>query len=88
MGEVYIFPVQEKSFQRAYILEENIHLGEGSRILVDLVFKKHEAILTKIVKKDVNGNITQVEYTIPFLNSDDPFKYGKAKFSYIIKSLS
>lgn len=71
---------------KAYLsYEEASKLQIGSEIVVEIIYRKHSATLTRILARDENKNIKIVEYVIPFLNSDDPLKIGQAEFIYKIE---
>ncbi len=95
MGEVIKFPtiqtsspqetVSEKSVQ-AFLFEGFPNITIGGEIVVEVCGKKYSGIVTDILQRDKNNNITKIAYNIPFLNSNDPFKFGEAKFTYKIET--
>lgn len=63
-----------------------LHIVVGGEIVVEVYEKKHKGIVTTIIQKDKNNNVTIIAYTIPFLSGDDPLKFGEAKFTYSTKT--
>jgi hypothetical protein len=73
--------VRGKSVQ-ACLLQGSQNFAVGSEIVLEVFGKKYQAILTSIVERDTNNNITKIAYSVPFLNGDDPLKFGEADFTY------
>lgn len=61
-------------------------ITDGSEVVIELFDRKYKGVITSILQKDKNNNITKITYTIPFLESDDPFKFGEASFTYKVET--
>ncbi len=70
----------------ACLSEGDPYITIGGEVVIELCGKKHKGIVTDILQKDKNNNVIKVAYTIPFLNGDDPLKFGEAEFKYILKN--
>lgn len=97
MSEIIKFPTIQKSASldtvnknvgvsiNAYFFEDSPNIYIGGEIVVVICGKKHKGVVTGILQKDKNNNITKVAYSIPFLSGDDSLKFGEANFAYKIK---
>jgi len=70
---------------KAFFSEGSPKIVVGEDIVVEVFGKKYKGIISKVLERDKSNNITKILYMIPFLNGDDPFKFGEADFYYIIK---
>lgn len=70
----------------ACLSEGNPYVVTGGEVVIEMCGKKHKGIVTDILQKDKNNNVTKIAYTIPFLNGNDPLKFGEAEFKYILKN--
>ena len=97
MGEVIKFPTTRKPASvetggnnsetagnpiKACLFECIQNITIGGEVVVHVYGKKHKGIVTTILQRDENNNITKIAYTIPFLSGDDPLKFGEADFTY------
>ena len=74
---------EEGTVAKACLFEGAPSVVIGGEIVVEIYGRKYRGIvLNKFTK---GGNITQVSYDIPFLNGDDPLKFGVADFTYDIE---
>lgn len=69
----------------ACLSEGNPYIVTGGEVVIEICGKKYKGTVTEILQKDKNNNVTKIAYTIPFLNSGDPLKFGEAEFKYIIE---
>ena len=75
-----------KEIARAYLFESNPRIAAGNEIIVEILGRKFLGIAIDILQKDLNNNVIKISYNIPFLEGDDPFKFGEADFIYSIKN--
>lgn len=71
---------------KAFLFEDSPKIFIGGEIVVEILGRKYIGAVTDISQRDSNNNITKIVYTIPFLDGDDPFKFGEADFIYSIKN--
>lgn len=57
----------------------------GGEVVLELCGKKYKGTVIEILQRDENNNVTKISYSIPFLNGDDPLKFGEADFTYNTK---
>ena len=97
MGEVIKFPINQKPVSaevfkvgnspiKSCLFKGAPQLVIGGEVVIEVSGKKHKGIVTAILQKDINNNVTKITYTIPFLDGDDPLKFGEADFTYDIKT--
>ena len=74
---------EEGTVAKACLFEGAPNVAIGGEIVVEIYGRKYKGIVTNIIK---NGrNISKVGYNIPFLNGDDPLKFGVADFTYDVE---
>lgn len=67
---------------QACLCEDSPKIITGGEIVVHVYGKKCKGIVTNILQRDNNYNVTKIAHTIPFLSGDDPLKFGEANFTY------
>lgn len=82
-----ILEFKKKANIKAFLSESSPRIVIGGEIIIEVLNKKYNGIVTEILQRDANNNITRIAYNIPFLNSNDPFKFGEANFTYSIKKI-
>ena len=75
----------QKKIVKAFLSESSPSITVGGEIVVEVYGKKYKGVVTDILQRDKNNNIAKIAYTIPFLNSDDPFKFGETNLTYSLK---
>lgn len=75
-----------KNIANAYLSEDHPFIAVGNEIIVEVGGRKHKATVTKILSRDGSNNVSTISYCIPFLNGDDPLKFGEANFKYKIET--
>ena len=73
----------EGSVAKACLFEGAPNVRIGGEIVVEIYGKKYKGVVTNIIKD--GRNISKVAYNIPFLNSDDPLKFGEANCTYDVE---
>lgn len=70
---------------KACLFEGAPTITVGGEVVVEVCERKYKGIVTDILQRDENNNVTRIAYSISFLNGDDPFKFGEADFIYKIE---
>lgn len=76
----------KKKKLKACLFEGSPSVVIGGEVIVELFGKRHIGVVTSILQKDKNNNVTKIAYSIPFLSGDDPFKFGEADFTYNVET--
>ncbi len=71
---------------KAYLFEGNPRIATGNEVVVEIFGRKFLGITIDILQRDSNNNVIKISYNIPFLEGDDPFKFGEADFIYKIET--
>lgn len=71
---------------KACLFEGSPSVVVGGEVVVELFGKRYIGIVTGILQKDKNNNVTKIAYIIPTLSGDDPFKFGDADFTYNVET--
>jgi hypothetical protein len=69
----------------AYFSRQSPKALVGGEVVIKILGASHKGVITNILDRDENGNITKIEYVVPHLNADDPYKFGTAHFVYKIE---
>lgn len=86
LESVNVLEFKKKEVVRAYLFEGNPRIAEGNEIIVEILGKKFLGIAIDILQRDSSNNVVKISYNVPFLEGDDPFKFGEASFTYKIET--
>jgi len=70
---------------KACLFQDSPSVTIGGEVVIELCGKNYKGTVIAILKRDPNNNVTKIAYSVPFLNGDDPLKFGEADFTYNTK---